>query len=172
MSGNRYQAEKREVTINISIIIVTFNAEKTIERTLQSILSQLYKNIEIVIIDGRSKDNTLQIIEKYSQYISVLVSEEDKGIYDAMNKGIHNTHNDYIMFMNAGDEFHDKYSLLRLAEAAQSTQSDIIAGQTYEYDSNKNFIQKRRNNIDYIMVLKGMPVCHQSIIYKKNFIIH
>lgn len=168
LSGNRYQAEKREVTINISIIIVTFNAEKTIERTLQSILSQLYKNIEIVIIDGRSKDNTLQIIEKYSQYISVLVSEEDKGIYDAMNKGIHNTHNDYIMFMNAGDEFHDKYSLLRLAEAAQSTQSDIIAGQTYEYDSNKNFIQKRRNNIDYIMVLKGMPVCHQSIIYKKE----
>lgn len=168
LSGNRYQAEKREVTINISIIIVTFNAEKTIEKTLQSILSQLYKNIEIVIIDGRSKDNTLQIVEKYSQYISVLVSEKDEGIYDAMNKGIHNTHNDYIMFMNAGDEFHDKYSLLRLAEAAQSTQSDIIAGQTYEYDSNKKFIQKRRNNIDYIMVLKGMPVCHQSIIYKKE----
>ena len=72
----------------VSIITVCFNAVKTIETTIKSVVNQSYKNIEYIIIDGGSTDWTLGIIEAYRKYISVVVSEQDKGIYDAMNKGI------------------------------------------------------------------------------------
>ena len=74
--------------LKITLITVSFNAESTIECCLQSVLAQSFKNIEYIIIDGASTDNTLQIIHKYDRHFQILVSEPDKGIYDAMNKGI------------------------------------------------------------------------------------
>jgi glycosyltransferase involved in cell wall biosynthesis len=71
-----------------SIITVTYNAGKVLEETIQSVISQTYHSIEYLIIDGGSKDNTLDIVNKYKEYIHHLVSEPDKGVYDAMNKGI------------------------------------------------------------------------------------
>ena len=87
----------------ISIITVCLNAVETIETTIRSVLQQTYKNVEYIVIDGGSTDGTLQIIEKYRNDISILISEKDEGIYDAMNKGIELARGDYIGIINADD---------------------------------------------------------------------
>ena len=87
----------------VTIVTVCFNSEKTIERTIKSILSQSYKNIEFIIIDGLSSDNTKVIIKKYKKKISKYVSEKDKGIYDAFNKGLKFFNGDVIGFVNSDD---------------------------------------------------------------------
>lgn len=89
--------------LKISLITVCFNSEKTIKDTLDSVSVQSYRNIEYIVIDGQSTDGTLKIIEKYQNIISCLVSEQDQGIYDAMNKGINLATGDVIGFINADD---------------------------------------------------------------------
>ena len=91
--------------MKVSIITVCYNADRTIERTISSVLEQTYHNIEYIVIDGGSTDNTLQIIQKYSVNISHLISEKDSGIYDAMNKGIRIASGDIVGILNADDEF-------------------------------------------------------------------
>lgn len=81
-----------------SIITVTYNAADTIEDTIQSVISQTYHHLEYIIIDGNSKDNTLNIINRYREHITQLVCEPDKGLYDAMNKGIQLATGDYLCF--------------------------------------------------------------------------
>lgn len=87
----------------ISIITITYNSEKTLERTIKSIVSQEYDNLEYIIIDGASKDCTLDIVEKYRDYISIVVSEPDKGISDAFNKGIKRATGEIIGIINSDD---------------------------------------------------------------------
>ncbi|MGE7110281.1 glycosyltransferase [Lysinibacillus sp. NPDC047702] len=87
----------------ISIITACYNAENTIEQTIQSVLGQTYKNIEYIIVDGASTDGTMEIVEKYRDNIDVVVSESDKGVYDAFNKGVELATGEFINFMNADD---------------------------------------------------------------------
>lgn len=87
----------------VSIVIPTFNSEKFIEECILSILNQKYDNIEIIIIDGMSTDNTLKILEKYSDFIKILISEKDSGIYDAINKGINRCQGSLIKILNSDD---------------------------------------------------------------------
>ena len=94
----------------ISIITVCYNAEGTIEQTIRSVLNQTYKNIEYIIIDGFSTDNTLNIIERYKDSIAMVVSERDQGIYDAMNKGLSLAKGCFIGFLNA-DDWYDENAL-------------------------------------------------------------
>lgn len=89
--------------LKISIITVTFNAERTIEQLLSSVSRQTYPNIEYIIIDGQSTDRTKEIINKYKNYVNVFISEKDNGIYDAMNKGIERASGDYIQIIGADD---------------------------------------------------------------------
>lgn len=89
----------------ISVVTVCYNAAATIEQTIQSVLNQSYSNLEYIIVDGASTDHTLDIIGKYKDHISTVVSEPDKGIYDAFNKGVNLATGDYINFMNADDFF-------------------------------------------------------------------
>ena len=94
-------------TPKFSIITVTYNAEKVLEDTIQSVISQTYHHIEYIIVDGASKDGTISIINRYRPHIHTVVSEPDKGLYDAMNKGIALASGDYLCFLNAGDCFHE-----------------------------------------------------------------
>lgn len=89
----------------VSVVTVTYNCEEAIESTIESVLAQTYSNIEFLIIDGGSTDRTLDVIQSYKDRIDYFVSEKDRGIFDAMNKGIKAATGDWIIFMNAGDGF-------------------------------------------------------------------
>lgn len=110
--------------IKFSVVTVCFNAAKTIERTIQSVLSQTGADIEYIIVDGASNDGTLQIVERYSARISKIVSEKDDGIFDAMNKGIGLASGDVIYFLNADDYFVDDHVLRDVAQPFE-TNADI-----------------------------------------------
>ena len=99
--SNAYQPHPK-----FSIITVTYKAGKVMEDTIQSVVLQTYRNVEYIIVDGGSKDNTLEIAQKYHDRISKVISEPDKGLYDAMNKGIRLDTGDYLCFLNAGEELH------------------------------------------------------------------
>ncbi len=92
-------------TFRVSVITVCWNCADEIENTVRSVLDQTYKNIEFIVIDGGSTDGTLEYLESLSKRIDVLVTESDKGLYDAMNKGVNRASGDYVIFMNAGDKF-------------------------------------------------------------------
>ena len=89
--------------MKVSIITITYNSAATVEDTIKSVVSQDYPNIEYLIIDGKSKDNTLKIAEKYKDKISKIVSEKDKGLYDALNKGIAHATGDIIGMLHSDD---------------------------------------------------------------------
>ncbi len=99
-------------TPKFSIITVTYNAEKVLEDTIQSVISQTYHHIEYIIVDGASKDGTLSIINRYRSRIHTVVSEPDKGLYDAMNKGIALASGDYLCFLNCHQAFFPRHTLV------------------------------------------------------------
>ena len=157
----------------LSIITVTFNAGKSLEKTIQSIIDQTYCNVEYIIVDGKSKDNTLEIIETYRDCINCFVSEEDKGLYDAMNKGIRLATGDYICFLNAGDKFHDNDTLQYMADSLKADSlPDVLHGETTIVDENGNFLRMRRlsmpQQLNWKSFKQGMLVCHQAFFAKRE----
>lgn len=101
-------SEKQKSNPLITVVTVVFNGEEYLEKTIRSVTEQTYLNKEYIVIDGGSSDGTLDIIRKYEQHIDRWVSEWDKGIYDAMNKGIDFANGEWIIFMNAGDSFYNE----------------------------------------------------------------
>lgn len=155
----------------VSIITVTYNAEEFIERTLISIAEQTYPFIQSIIIDGESKDNTLEIVEKYKIKNSIVQSEPDRGLYDAMNKGIDMASGDYIIFMNAGDEFYEHSTLEKVFENWED--EDFIYGDTAILDvtgrekpMHKPF--PRVEDFSFKSFRLGMVICHQSMFIKRK----
>lgn len=112
----------------VTVVTVSFNAEKSIEATIHSVLHQNYSNLEYIIIDGKSTDKTIEIVKKYKKSIDVIISEEDNGIYDAMNKGIDVATGDWLIFMNAGDCFADEYVIEDVFKDGISSTIDVIFG--------------------------------------------
>lgn len=112
--------------MKVSIITVCYNAENTIERTINSVLSQNYTKIEYIVIDGASSDNTIQIINKYIDKIAIFKSEKDKGIYDAMNKGLDLATGDLIGFLNADDYFAQRTSITRMINHLKKSKAEAI----------------------------------------------
>lgn len=102
--------------MKISLITVSYNSAKTIETTFKSVLQQTYSNIEYILVDGGSTDNTLKIAKKYNEIITLLVSEQDNGLYDAMNKGINLATGDIIGLINSDDLFCDPNALTKVAK--------------------------------------------------------
>ena len=94
-------------TPKISVITVTYNAGEVLEDTIQSVISQTYHHVEYILVDGASRDHTMAIANRYRERIHKIISEPDKGLYDAMNKGISLATGDYLCFLNAGDSFHE-----------------------------------------------------------------
>ena len=149
----------------ISIITVVYNGEKFLEKTIQSVINQTYKNIEYIIIDGGSTDATVDIIKKYEEYISYWVSEKDAGIYDAMNKGIQIAKGEWLNFMNAGDSFYDDGIVSFVANITNDS-TTLIYGLDQLIDGKHKKIRNMRPlKTAYI----GMPFSHQSMFVRKRF---
>ena len=130
--------------LKISLITVSFNAESTIERCIQSVIGQTFKNVEYIIIDGGSTDNTVQIINKYKKHIHIFVSEPDKGIYDAMNKGIKLAGGDIIGILNADDFFSEEGILDAVYESFRRENTGIVYGDLDYINGKGSVIRKWR----------------------------
>jgi glycosyltransferase involved in cell wall biosynthesis len=157
----------------ISIITVVFNGELFIERTILSVINQTYENIEYIIIDGASKDSTLQIIKKYSDKIATLISEPDKGLYDAMNKGIHLATGDYIAFMNAGDMYFEYNTISMVFQ--NWNDEDFLYGDTMLVDEKNEFYpyhktKPKQSEMNCNCFQNGMVICHQSMFIKRTIV--
>lgn len=155
----------------ISIITISYNEEKSIEKTILSCIGQTYANKEYIIIDGGSKDGTLGIVENYKENIDVLVSEPDKGLYDAMNKGIRSAKGDYIIFVNSGDCLYDRniLSSIFLEVENSNTEPDFIYGDAIvkQFESDKLHYKKARH---HKFAWYGMFTNHQAMIYSLDII--
>ena len=156
--------------LNISIITVVYNAKEDLEKTIHSILNQTYKNIEFIIIDGSSTDGTVDIINKYDANINNWVSEKDKGIYDAMNKGANLANGDFIVFMNAGDIFYENNTIEKFINNIDDT--DKVYFGRAKINSNISSwqypnMQYNINNID-IWLQDNLPN-HQAMFFPKIF---
>ncbi|MDD4777380.1 MAG: glycosyltransferase family 2 protein [Fermentimonas sp.] len=154
----------------LSIITVTFNAEQTLERTLRSVSSQSYPDIEHIIVDGKSTDSTIDLVHKYENDKLKWISEPDNGLYDAMNKGIKMATGNYLCFLNAGDTFfaEDTVELIMLSNSS----ADIIYGETAIVDNNGTFLHMRRlkapEKLTWKSFKQGMLVCHQAFIVRRE----
>jgi len=155
-----------------SVITVVFNDKDNLIKTLNSVRDQkeiLKDEIEYIIVDGASKDGTLDIILNSKEVIDRWISEPDKGLYDAMNKGINLASGKYLIFMNAGDTFADEDTLLKVKkEVEKNNYPDSLYGDALEEDSNGNFLLKKAYSHKYIWY--GMFTHHQSMFYKLEII--
>lgn len=158
-----------------SIITICYNAEATLERTIQSVLAQTYPNVEYIVVDGASKDNTLAIINRYRPQLGKVVSEPDKGLYDAMNKGIGLATGDYLCFLNAGDTFFSANTLQEMvATLPADKQPDVIYGETALVDAEGHFVRMRRLQAPEVLTWRsfrqGMLVCHQAFFARRELV--
>ena len=154
-----------------SIITITYNAEKEVVATLNSIQKQSFRSFEHIIVDGASTDNTLTLIKEYASSNVKIISEPDKGLYDAMNKGIKAATGKYLLFLNAGDAFHAP-DILQLYADATTENADIIYGDTILVNANREFVGNRHLSAPKILTFEsfkaGMLICHQAFAVKRE----
>ena len=166
--------------IKFTVVTITYNAEGVLQRTLDSVLTQQYEDVEHLIIDGASTDGTLAIAEVYKAqsdasdngHKGIVRSEPDDGIYHAMNKGLTQASGDYIVFINAGDSFPQKDTLEKIAHCCHLNElpSDalpaVLYGNTDIVDGEGNFLHPRRlqppAKLTWRSFRHGMLVCHQA----------
>ena len=156
-----------------SIITVTFNAASVLPPTLKSIKEQSFTDFEHLIIDGASRDNTLDVARSAGIEQMIIHSEPDKGLYDAMNKSIARANGDFLIFLNAGDSFSAPDSLSRIASLA-TDEVDIIYGQTQIVNANREVIGMRHLTAPEVLSAEsfkyGMLVCHQAFIPRRTIV--
>lgn len=160
----------------LSIITVTYNAGAVLQRTLDSVASQDYPHIEHVLIDGASKDQTLALLQAHAAQLpqSILISEPDHGLYDAMNKGLALASGAYVLFLNAGDELADSHILTEIFASAH--EADVYYGHALRVDLDGNPKGLREplppEKLNWKSLQWGMSVCHQAFIVKKNLAVN
>ncbi|MCZ8343818.1 MAG: glycosyltransferase family 2 protein [Leptospira sp.] len=148
----------------ISVITVVRNAEATIERTLKSVFAQKQVSFELVVWDGMSNDNTLNILENYKSQIT-LVSDRDSGVYDAMNRALKLSRGKWVIFLNADDYFFSEYSLYSLWKKAEESACDYVCGSAKMLFGLKKWSPKTLTDVDFFL---GNPSNHQSYLCKKQ----
>ena len=155
----------------VSIITVVYNSEDLLENTILSVINQNYPNIEYIIIDGGSKDRTIDIIKKYEKSVSKWISESDNGLYDAMNKGLDLANGEYVWFINSGDKIFSNQTLTEIFKSIEN-KADVIYGETEIIDRNDKSLGMRRHSVPELLswkkLSKGMLVCHQSVLVRKE----
>ena len=161
-----------------SIITIVYNGESLIEDTMQSVLNQTFTDYEYVIIDGHSKDNTFNIVESLQKKhpLSIkAISERDKGLYDAMNKGLSMAKGEFVLFLNAGDHLFDTTTLEKVAKSVEPD-TDILFGETMLVNDDRQHIgtrsaltvQKLPRQLTWRSLRYGMVVCHQSFFVRRS----
>lgn len=159
----------------ISIITITYNAQEFLERTLLSIRKQTFDNFQYILIDGGSKDKTMDIVDKNKDLFTVVISEPDRGLYDAMNKGLSKATGKYVWFMNAGDEIAENDAFIKIQNLSIS-KPDVIYSDTLMVNNKGEILglrsqllpHKLPENLNWNAFKMGMLVCHQSFIVKRE----
>lgn len=166
----------------VTVVTVTYNAERTLPRTLESVAEQAYPHVEHLIVDGCSKDRTMEQIHRYvdgntgKTHVIQVIREPDRGLYDAMNKALEHATGRYIVFLNAGDRLHEADTLQRLfAPLSQMPCGEwpaILYGETDCVDGEGRFLRHRRlqapETLDWKDFRWGMLVCHQSFYVRTD----
>ncbi|MCX6194917.1 MAG: glycosyltransferase family 2 protein [Cytophagales bacterium] len=160
----------------LSIITITYLAEAYLERTFKSVFEQGFADeIDYIVVDGASKDRTLEIIEAHKSKVNQFISEKDKGIYDAMNKGMQLAKGDYILFLNAGDTFASPDTLKNLLQELAKN-PDVLYGEAVFVNKEGQHLGLRSEvtphrlpvNLTWRDFKFGMLVCHQAFIAKRS----
>ena len=166
----------------LSVVTICYNDSAHLERTLLSVKSQkeTFPHIQYIVVDGASTDDTPRLLEQYASTIDLVISEPDKGIYDAMNKGLKKATGDYVCFLNSGDVFHSEMLLRELFEELEkkypssslSEKPGVLYGQTHLVDEEGRFVAVRKpeapQELSYRSFLRGMCVCHQSFYARRD----
>lgn len=151
----------------VTIITVTYNCENSIANTIESVINQTYKNLEYLIIDGNSSDNTVNIIKKYAEQDSRIrwISEKDNGIYDAMNKGVFMASGDILNFLNSADLILDKTAIEDIVvKFKEDKGTDLLYCNIVAGDNHIRY----NNKINKISFIRRKSVCHQAMFVKRN----
>lgn len=163
--------------MKVSIITITYNAERFLERTMQSVLAQTCKDYEYIIVDGGSKDATMDIVRRMEPLFEGRLSyrsEPDKGLYDAMNKGIHRATGDFLWFINAGDEIFDNQTLQSVLVEGQRSkvEADIIYGKVAIVNEAGEKVSEHHKktpaDLQRRSLLNGLVVSHQAILVRRT----
>ena len=157
--------------MKVSIITVCFNSQKTIRKTIKSVISQSYKNYEYIIIDGGSTDNTIKIINEYKKCISVFISEKDKGIYDAINKGIKKSTGSVVSILHSDDIFYNNQTTKKVMSYFSSNlKLDCLIGNTLitKNNSKKVIRNYKANSFKKWMLYLGFSPPHPSTFFSKK----
>ena len=148
---------------SLSIIIPTLNSSNTLPFALESILHQSFTDFEILIIDGLSTDNTLEIAQSYRDERIKIFSEKDKGIYDAMNKGIETALGEWLYFLGADDRLYDQKVLKLISEEISGGNYDVLYGDVYSSRFNGRYAGEFNNE-----KILNQNLCHQAVFFKKE----
>lgn len=156
--------------MKISIITISFNAEKTIEDTIVSVLNQTFPHIEYIIVDGLSTDKTLKIVSKYQDKIHKIVSEKDAGLYDAMNKGVDLATGDVIGILNADDFYFDQFVIEKVMKLFDKDIDGVYGDLVYVDALNTNQLKRKWISGEYHdgMFLKGWMPPHPTFFVRKS----
>ncbi len=151
----------------VSIITVTYNDAANLQKTITNIAKQDYPNLEYIVIDGGSKDESIQIIKEHDAKITKWVSEADKGIFEAMNKGVALANGEFINFMNAGDWFLSNNIISEVFKKAESLEADLVYGNHEVHYL--NFVKKKKA-LKHEELWKHMIFSHQSLFTRKELL--
>lgn len=156
--------------MKVSIITISYNSGKSIADAINSVVSQTYSNIEYIVVDGKSKDNTIEIVKSFGDKISTFVSEPDKGIYDALNKGIGLATGDIIGFMHSDDIFASNDIIAHVVEKFKNNDTDSLYGDlqyVYKEDTNKVLRYWKSGNFSLKQLKLGWMPPHPTLYIKK-----
>lgn len=153
--------------MQLSIITINFNNGKGLRQTIDSVVSQIYHDYEYIVIDGGSTDDSVNIIKSFSDNIDYWVSEKDRGIYHAMNKGVAQAHGDYCIFMNSGDCFYDDMVLKNFVDCELN--EDIVVGKLISKESGQVLFAPPQRQLSFYYLYSG-TVPHQSSFIKTELL--